>query len=421
MLLRLLRRQIRHGTLRVAMPNGREHVFGEGPPEAEWIITSPRAPWRILCYPELNLGESYMDGEWHAGDGDLARLLGVLLRNFPVRSATGLERIARLPLTLWQHWNRVAASRQNVARHYDIDEWLFRRFLDEDMHYSCAYFVDPDITLGEAQQAKCRHIARKLLLEPGQRVLDIGSGWGGLALYLAKHYGVQVTGITLSRRQLDVAQARAREQGVEDQVRFELADYRNHRGRYDRIVSVGMFEHVGRPYYRRFFQQIGDLLHPNGVALVHTIGQFRTPSSSNAWIRRHIFPGGCIPALGELSHAAGHAVLTTTDVEVWRLHYAYTLAAWMERFKQHRQEVEERLGERFFRMWEFYLASCEAAFRWRELAVFQMQLAHRIDAVPLTRDYLGASVGWLARDETRRRAGKDESDVSRGRSRDGSR
>ena len=385
--LAMLARLIRQGTLELELPGGAVHRFGSGEPLARWRFARPAALRRIAANPELALGETYMRGDWDAPPGELAVLLTVLLRNAGefVQRAGRLRRLCAIVL---QQWNRVRVSYRNVAHHYDLDEWLFRRFLDRDMYYSCAYFAAPDMSLEDAQRAKAEHIAAKLCLEPGQRVLDIGSGWGSLALHLAQHYGVEVTGLTLSRRQLEAAQRTARERGLAERVRFLLQDYREHHGQYDRIVSVGMFEHVGRPFYARYFGQVAASLRPGGVALLHTICRLGPPGTTNAWVRKYIFPGGYSPALSELADGIEHSPLKITDVELLRRHYALTLQAWQARFQQHRAEVAERLGETFCRMWEFYLAASEASFEVGDLGVAQVQLATHIDAVPLTRDYL---------------------------------
>lgn len=388
MYLQLLERRIREGTLRLRLPDGSARTFGHGGPVAEWIIHAPRTLGRIARDPEYALGETYMAGEWDAGEGGLTGLLLLLMRNFPETPPRGWRRLAEPLARTLQQWNRIGRSYRNAAHHYDLDEWLFRHMLDREMHYSCAYFARADMDLEAAQRAKCAHLAAKLCLRPGQRVLDIGCGWGGLALFLAREHGVEVTGLTLSREQLRVARARAEAAGLTARVRFELQDYREHRGTYDRIVSVGMFEHVGRPQYLAFFDQVRGLLAPDGVAVLHTIGRLGPPGTTNPWIRRHIFPGGYIPALSEVAAAIERSGLFNCDVEVLRLHYARTLAAWQGRFQAHRAEAAARYGERFCRMWEFYLAVCEAAFQERDLAVFQIQLARRRDAVPLTRDYL---------------------------------
>jgi len=396
-LLRILEHTIKQGTLELRLPDGGRRRFGSGEPRAEWLIDEPQALRRIALNPGLALGESYMDAEWRAGEGGLLALFEVLMRNFP-NGPSGGHPLARLLPRAWGQLNRVARSYRNVSRHYDLDESMFRLFLDEDLQYSCAYFPEPDVSLEEAQRAKCRHIAAKLLLRPGDTVLDIGCGWGGLALYIAAASDAHVTGVTLSREQLRVARERARERGLEGRVRFELEDYREHRGRYRRVVSVGMFEHVGRLYYRTFFARLRELLTEDGVALVHTIGRSGPPAAAtNPWIQRYIFPGGYLPALSELMRAVEPNRLVVTDVEILRIHYAQTLAHWHARFQHHRSEIASRLGERFCRMWEFYLVSCEAGFRWWDLVVFQVQLARDKQAVPVTRDYLYGEAQAAAR------------------------
>lgn len=388
MYIEALKARIHHGGVNVHLPKGECHALGDDRPLIDWYIHQPGALGRIVRNPELALGETYMEGAWDVGEGQLSAFLGLLMRNVPQpQPGSPWHSVENLLHTL-HTWNPIRRSYRNVAHHYDLDEWLFRQFLDQDMQYSCAYFQEPDISLEEAQRAKCRHILHKLQLRPGQRVLDIGCGWGGLALYLAERAGVQVTGLTLSKEQLRVARLRAKERGLDGKVRFLLEDYRQHEGRYDRISSVGMFEHVGQPHYRRYFETVHKLLADDGIALIHTIGRQRRDSATNPWIRRYIFPGGAIPALSEIDEALKPTTLITTDVEVLRLHYAYTLAAWQNRFRKARTRIAERLGERFCRMWEFYLAGCENAFRWRDLVVFQIQLAKQHASVPITRNYL---------------------------------
>jgi cyclopropane-fatty-acyl-phospholipid synthase len=285
--------------------------------------------------------------------------------------------------------NDAAKSKRNVAHHYDLDGRLYSLFLDSDKQYSCAYFDHPDATLEEAQLSKKRHIAAKLLVDQGHSVLDIGSGWGGMGLYLAQVAGAgSVKGVTLSEEQLEVSRKRAATTGLLDRVRFELEDYRATKGEFDRIVSVGMFEHVGLPSYDTYFQTCRKLLKQDGVMLLHTIGRTGKPYPTNPWIARYIFPGGHLPTLSEMMPAIERAGLIVTDVEVLRLHYAYTLQAWRERFMAHRDEVRKLYDERFCRMWECYLAMSESAFRWQDAVVFQLQLARRNDVVPLTRDYI---------------------------------
>ena len=369
--------------------DGREQRLGAGEPAAAWRLNRPSTLMRILRNPQLNLGETYMDGEWDVGEGTLHDLLTILRINLE----SNLTRSNRLdPVwSLLRSWNGLAASRRNVSRHYDLDEPLFRACLDANMHYSCAYFTDPHLTLEDAQAAKCRHIAAKLNLQAGQKVLDIGSGWGSLAMHLAAHHGVSVTGLTLSAEQLRVARETARQRGLEDRVAFRLEDYRKHAGTYDRIVSVGMFEHVGKPNYTAFFNKLAASLAADGVALLHTIASKAPPAPINPWIRRHIFPGGYIPSLSDLAPFVERAGLTSTDIEVLRMHYALTLRAWNERFQRHRQQFFESRGERFCRMWEFYLVACQTAFEIGDLVVVQWQLTKDNQAAPITRDYLHAS------------------------------
>jgi cyclopropane-fatty-acyl-phospholipid synthase len=292
---------------------------------------------------------------------------------------------------VFQQYNPLHRARRNVAHHYDLSDTLYELFLDADRQYSCAYFAAPDQTIEQAQANKKRHIAAKLLLAPGQHVLDIGCGWGGLALYLAKECGVSVTGLTLSTEQLRVAERRAAAAGLSDRVRFELRDYRETNGRYDRIVSVGMFEHVGVVHYPEFFGKVKELLADDGVALLHSIGRQDGPASTNPWLRKYIFPGGYSPAMSEVVPVVERSGLWITDIEILRLHYAETLRAWRTRFNANRERIRALYDERFCRMWEFYLAGSEMAFRHQGHLNFQMQFAKKIDAVPLTRDYM---VDW---------------------------
>ena len=390
MLVELLKNNIKYGRLLLTLPDGTHYQLGnDNEPEAHWRFNNESAIARIIRDTEMELGETYMEGGWDAGEPGLRRLLEIFMRNFREAQAKGwTRRIQEALHKLIARSNRILQSYRYIEHHYDIDEWLFRQFLDQGMFYSCAYFEHPEFSLEEAQQAKCRLIMRKLLLKPGQRVLDIGSGWGGLAFYLAAHAEVEVVGITLSQEQLRVAQQQAQDQGLGDRVNFLRQDYREHKGEYDRIVSVGMFEHVGLQNYRTFFEQVRCLLKSDGVALLHTIGFSGKAGLNNVWIRRHIFPGSYLPTLSQITPAIERTDLMITDIEVLRLHYAHTLAEWYRRFQSHRLEAVERLGERFARMWEFYLAGCEASFRFWDLVVFQVQLARQHGAVPITRDYL---------------------------------
>ncbi len=343
-------------------------------------IVDHKSAWRIMRHPELAVGEAYMDGGFVIERGTIYDFLALATRNGKNVKPRGWRDM--------KHRNPRKASRRNVAHHYDLRGELYRLFLDADRQYSCAYFARPDMSLEEAQAAKKRHIAAKLLLEPGQRVLDIGSGWGGLGITLAQDYGADVSGVTLSTEQLNVARARAAKTGLSARLRFDLRDYRDVEGAFDRVVSVGMFEHVGAAQYQVFFDTIAARLTNDGVALVHTIGNFHGPGRNNPWIEKYIFPGGMVPALSQIAQSAERAGLIITDVEILRSHYADTLRAWRERFEANRDDVRALYDERFCRMWEFYLAGAEAAFREGDLVVFQVQLAKDRDVVPLTRDYI---------------------------------
>ncbi len=389
----LLSRLVSRGSLAVVTSSGKEFVFGDGTGEEVRVrFADPAAERSILVNPELRLGELFMDGRVIVERGTIYDFLAVLLRGtsslprpLALRVLDYIRFLKRRSISDNKPWR----SRRNVAHHYDLDHRLYRLFLDPDFQYSCAYFEHPGQSLEEAQVAKKRLITAKLLVEPDARVLDIGSGWGGLGLYLKQMGGAaDVLGVTLSTEQLSVARARAREQGVENSVRFALQDYRDVEGAFDRIVSVGMFEHVGPRYYGAYFRKCRQLLKPDGVMVMHTIGLLDGPWYPNPWLDKYIFPGGQLPALSEIIPAVERADLVVTDVECLRLHYAETLAEWRRRFMANRDEALELYDERFCRMWEFYLAASEAAFRFQNVAVFQVQCARRQEAVPLTRDYI---------------------------------
>jgi cyclopropane-fatty-acyl-phospholipid synthase len=383
MLQQLLTSIFREGQIIVRAPDGKAHAANGAREEDAPLIVHIRdnkTLWRILRNPELAVGEAYMDGGFVVERGTIYDFLALATRNGRNVKPRGRRDM--------KHRNPRKASRRNVAHHYDLSGELYRLFLDADRQYSCAYFARPGMSLEDAQDAKKRHIAAKLLIEPGQRVLDIGSGWGGLALTLAEDYGADVSGVTLSGEQLAESRARAARRELDHQVRFDLRDYRDVKGTFDRIVSVGMFEHVGPAQYQQFFDTIAARLSGTGVAVMHTIGNFRGPGRNNPWIEKYIFPGGMVPALSQIVDSAERAGLIITDVEVLRLHYAETLKAWRERFEAHREEVLALYDERFCRMWEFYLAGAEAAFREGDLVVFQVQMAKDRTVVPLTRDYI---------------------------------
>jgi cyclopropane-fatty-acyl-phospholipid synthase len=394
----VLRRSITLGRLTVRWPDGRATVYAGPPgsgPAATLALRDYATIRRLFLNPSLAVGEAYMDGGLQARDGSIYDLLDVLIANLMANTATfpaaRLHAVfARLKRRFNQH-NPARKARHNAAHHYDLNGRLYSLFLDRDRQYSCAYFPRGDETLEEAQIAKKRHIAAKLCFNrPGLTVLDIGSGWGGLALTLARDHGARVLGITLSSEQLAESRARAAAEGLADRVSFELLDYRVVQQKFDRIVSVGMFEHVGVGYYRAFFDTVARCLNPDGVALLHAIGRNETPGSTNPWLAKYIFPGGYCPALSEVLPAIERARLLVTDIEILRLHYAETLRHWRRRFAANRDAIASLYDERFCRMFEFYLAGSELSFRRENMMVSQIQLAHEQTAVPLTRDYIAA-------------------------------
>ena len=388
-----LRRFLKHGSLTVVDAEGRTHQFGNGEVPACRIRLHDKAlHWKLLVNPKLCFGEAYTDGTLTIEQGTLPELLNMLAYNLHLfEGPRGMEQVVAPLLNRILQFNPLERSRENVERHYDLSNDFYRLFLDEDMQYSCAYFTQPQATLEEAQWAKKAHIAAKLLLQPGMQVLDIGCGWGGMAIFLAREFGVQVTGITLSSEQHALATQRVRAAGLEGQVEIVLRDYRHQEGSFDRIVSVGMFEHVGPGHHAEFFRKMQALLKPDGVALLHSIGRSDGPGIPNAWIRKYVFPGAGAPALSSVVPEIERSGLWMTDVEILRLHYARTLDEWQARFQQHRAEVAARYDERFCRLWEFYLAATSAFFRFGGLMVFQIQMSRQIGAVPITRDYIGQS------------------------------
>jgi cyclopropane-fatty-acyl-phospholipid synthase len=377
---------IKAGRLKVIAPDGLVHVLkgaAEGP-EASIRITDKRLLRRMLVMPDLYLGEAYMEGTLTVEEGSLYGVLDFFACNLMPRLHDSNAAAVRGP---FQN-NVVGQARANAAFHYDLDRTLFELFLDRDLQYSCAYFTDEGQTLEEAQANKKKRVAAKLLLEPGMRVLDVGSGFGGLALYLARAFDVEVVGLTLSEEQWRVSRDRARTSGLDKRVAFKLVDYREENGRYDRIVSVGMFEHVGQCRYDEFFRKMRDLMTDDGVCLLHSIGRMAPPGSTSPWLIKYIFPGGYVPSLSETFAAIERAGLWVTDVEILRLHYAETLRQWHQRFQCNRAKVRSLYDERFCRMWEFYLQLCEVGYRRLNWMVFQAQLSKRLTAVPLTRTYL---------------------------------
>ena len=414
LLIALFSRCVVRGALTVETARGRKLMFGDGTGDEVRIrLTDVSAERALVVNPELRVGELFMDRRLVVEQGTIFDFLALVLRDpAPPSLPLRLVKDVRMMKRSFLSWNNPWRARRNVAHHYDLDDRLYRLFLDADCQYSCAYFEWPGITLEEAQLAKKRLITAKLVIEPDSRVLDIGSGWGGLGLYIKEIGGAaDVLGITLSIEQLEVASARARERGLQDSVRFDLQDYRDVKGAFDRIVSVGMFEHVGTRFYRTYFGKCRELLKPDGVMLLHTIGLMEGPWYPNPWLEKYIFPGGQLPALSEIAPAIERSGLIVTDVECLRLHYAETLAEWRRRFMARRAEALALYDERFCRMWEFYLSSCEAAFRFQGVAVFQVQCARRQDAVPRTRDYIAERMHDLRMRETQLVAEADRGTV----------
>jgi cyclopropane-fatty-acyl-phospholipid synthase len=396
---RFLSSAIKRGTLTLTDHKGATRSFGAadpGYPDVAVRFSDGRLVRDIALHPDLAAGEAFMDGRLVIERGDILDLIALIGLNNPwdrhgyVHDGTPLRRALHKARYKLDHYNWNRRAKRNVAHHYDLDDRLYDLFLDAHRQYSCAYFTDPANDLDTAQADKLAHIAAKLALAPGQRVLDIGCGWGGMALYLNAKCDVDVLGITLSEEQLKVARQRAADAGVADRVRFELVDYRDVTGSFDRIVSVGMFEHVGPPHYRTFFRRCANLLTDDGVMLLHTIGRMGGPGTTDAFTAKYIFPGGYCPALSEVAGASEDSGLIVTDVEVLRLHYARTLRHWYARTVAARAEIESLYDARFYRMWSFYLAGAAVAFETGSMCNFQVQYARHRHALPVTRDYMAA-------------------------------
>jgi len=399
----LLQKMFHEGALRYIDARGKTYLMGDGsPPVCTLRATRPGLDFSLAMKPSLRVPEALMNGDLVIEDGTMFDFLDLASRNLRHLEAQPLARFLRWidPARFGQR-NPARRARRNVAHHYDLSGELYDLFLDRDRQYSCAYFDGDERDLERAQLAKKRHIASKLLLKPGQKVLDIGCGWGGLALYLASVADVEVTGVTLSVEQLEVAQRRAQEAGLADKVTFRLQDYRDETASYDRIVSVGMFEHVGRHGYRQYFDKVRAMLTDDGVMLLHSIGRFDGPSPINPFIRKYIFPGADLPSMSEVMGAVEPTGLHSTDIELLRLHYAETLRLWRERFMRQRDKAAEIYDEKFVRMWELYFIICELGFRHQGLMVFQLQLTKQLETVPLTRDYM---IDWERRQAGRERA-----------------
>jgi cyclopropane-fatty-acyl-phospholipid synthase len=390
----ILKPFIQEGTLRIIDSDGTVHVYsGRRGMDVTIKLHTKQIERALLWQPTLALGEGYMNGSITVEKGTLYQLLGLCAKNLAYSTyRVGILQKLFLSLTTLianiQQYNPIARAHRRIAHHYDLNEEFIKLFLDKDLQYSCAYFKNEQDSLETAQENKKLHIANKLLLKPGQRVLDIGSGWGGMALYLAKHADVEVVGLTLSKEQHALATERAKQMQLSDRVKFYLRDYREEMGKYDRIVSVGMFEHVGVPQYQIYFDQANRLLTDDGIMLLHSIGITGAPRPTNSWIRKYIFPGGHCPSLSEVLPTIEKSNLHITDIEILRYHYALTLMHWRERFMKNREVAKKIYGEQFCLMWEYYLASCEVAFRNQDLMVFQIQLVRDKSVIPITRDYL---------------------------------
>ena len=373
--------------------NSKSYLIGKPKKEnpIRFKILDKKLHWKLLLNPDLYLGEAYTNGSIVIENGTLTEFLDIALKNVGRQSTNSITNVLEKFRRVYRYitnFNLVGKSKENVAHHYDISNKFYDLFLDEKRQYSCAYFKNEDDTLEVAQNNKIDHIIKKLNLKPNQKVLDIGCGWGTLALDIAKKTQCEVVGITLSKNQLEYAQQKAKEMNLENQVEFRLADYRQFNKKFDRVVSVGMFEHVGRKFYNKYFNKVFDFLNEDGVALIHTIGSVNPPRGPQPWITKYIFPGGYTPSLSEVSLPIEKSGLIISDIEVLRMHYAHTLKNWKERFMSKKGEVLEMFDEKFFRMWEFYLVSCEMAFKWSDQVVFQFQLTKKFKGTPITRDYI---------------------------------
>ncbi len=373
--------------------NSKEYVIGKPKknPPIKLTILDKKLHYKLLFLPDLYFGEAYTDGSIKLENGSLTEFLELTMKNIGRGDTNYYSKILNKLRGTYRYltsFNLISKSKTNVAHHYDISEKLYDFFLDKNRQYSCAYFKNDNDTLETAQENKIKHIIKKLNLKPNQKVLDIGSGWGTLAIEIAKQSKCEVLGITLSENQLQYSLDKVRELNLENQVSFKLLDYRELNEKFDRIVSVGMFEHVGRKFYKKYFNKVSELLNNDGVALIHTIGSSNPPRDPQPWITKYIFPGGYTPSLSEIARPIENSGLVISDMEVLRLHYSHTLRHWKERFLGKREKVLELFDEKFLRMWEFYLAGCEMAFKWGDQVVFQLQLTKNFTSVPNTRDYI---------------------------------
>jgi len=383
----------KHDGFELIDSNSKKYVIGK--PYKEKPISlrllDQKLMQKLLLYPDLYFGEAYMDGSLVIENGNITEFLDLAFKNIGrgnINSYGAVIKKLRGTYRYLTSFNKIAKSKENVAHHYDISEKLYDLFLDENRQYSCAYFKNENDTLEQAQNNKIHHIIKKLNIQPNQKVLDIGSGWGTLALAIAKETQASVTGITLSENQFKYSKNKAKEMNLSNKVDFKLIDYRQLNEKFDRVVSVGMFEHVGRKFYRTYFNKVFKLLNERGIALIHTIGSSMPPRDPQPWIQKYIFPGGYTPSLSEVANPIENSGLIVSDIEVLRMHYAHTLRNWKERFLSKKDIVLDMFDEKFFRMWEFYLASCEMAFKWGDQVVFQFQLSKDNSSVPNTRDYI---------------------------------
>jgi len=373
--------------------NSKKYIIGN--PKKEKPITlkllDKKLHYKLLLYPDLYFGEAYTDGALEIENGSLTDFLELTMKNIGRREINIFGQMLKKIRGTYRYltnFNFVKKSKDNVAHHYDISDDLYDLFLDSKRQYSCGYFKNEDDSLETAQNNKIDHLIKKLNLKPNQKVLDIGSGWGSLVIEIAKKTKCEVTGITLSENQYKYSLNKAKENNLENQVQFKLIDYRNLNQKFDKIVSVGMFEHVGRKFYKTFFRQVNNLLNDGGLALIHTIGSIDGPRDPQPWITKYIFPGGYTPSMSELSSPIEKSGLIISDIEVLRMHYAHTLRHWKERCISNKSKISEMFDEKFFRMWEFYLTSCELAFKWGDQVVFQFQLTKDLTTAPITRDYI---------------------------------
>ena len=392
MLFSVLKKLNFDGTLEIIDSNEKIYKFGSSNPQVRIRLKNKSIERKLFFNPNLHIGEAYMNEELIIEKGTIEEFLNLITNCYDDFISNNkfykfYEYLSSIFMPL-QQINQLVNSKNNVAHHYDINEDLYKLFLDKDMQYSCAYFHNPNISLEQAQKDKKEHIIRKLQIDKNMSVLDIGCGWGGMAIEIAKSTGAKVKGITLSENQFKTASERAQKEGLSDKVTFALQDYRNETEKYDRIVSVGMFEHVGVKYFKTYLSKANDILNENGVFLLHTIGQRGKPTATSPWIRKYIFPGGYIPSLSEVMKETQKLNINVTDVEILRLHYAHTLTRWYQNVLENKDKIIKMFDQRFFRMWEFYLLASKYSFVNMGNVVFQIQIAKNINNLPLTRNYI---------------------------------